>query len=323
VEINVKKRILSLMLALAMALTLLSGCGQPSADPADESASSSAVSSSAAPEAESSSAAQPESTDSQVATSSEMTTVEEVVEEGMEPIYAASLKDGTYSVTVDSSSSMFNIVDCTLTVADGQMTAVMTMGGTGYRYLYMGTGEEAVAADESDYIPYVETEEGTHTFTVPVEGLDMGISCAAFSKKKEKWYDRTLLFRADSLPTEAFADGVITTWESLGLADGVYTVEVALEGGSGRASVASPATLTVENGLCTAEIVWSSANYDYMKVDDVRYDLVNTEGNSTFQIPVAGFDYELPVVADTTAMSTPHEISYTLTFDSTTLQPQP
>jgi hypothetical protein len=60
-----------------------------------------------------------------------------------------------------------------------------------------------------------------------------------------------------------------------------------------------------------------------MKVDDVRYDLVNTEGNSTFQIPVAGFDYKLPVVADTTAMSTPHEISYTLTFDSTTLQPQP
>ncbi|MFR6378865.1 MAG: hypothetical protein ACLUNZ_02580 [Evtepia sp.] len=36
----------------------------------------------------------------------------------------------------------------------------------------------------------------------------------------------------------------------------------------------------------TATIEWSSSNYDYMKVDDVQYDPVNTEGNSTFEIPV-------------------------------------
>ena len=65
------------------------------------------------------------------------------------------------------------------------MTAVMTMGGKGYRYLYMGTGEEAVAADESEYIPYVEDADGAHTFTVPVDALDEGIACAAFSNKKE------------------------------------------------------------------------------------------------------------------------------------------
>ncbi|MDO4175799.1 MAG: hypothetical protein Q4D42_13655, partial [Eubacteriales bacterium] len=62
-----------------------------------------------------------------------------------------------------------------------------------------------------------------------------------------------------------------------------------------------------------------SSNYDYMKVDGVQYDAVNTEGNSTFEIPVTAFDYKLPVSADTTAMSTPHEIDYTLYFDSATI----
>ena len=33
---------------------------------------------------------------------------------------------------------------------------------------------------------------------------------------------------------------------------------------------------------------------------------------------MAAFDTELTVIGDTTAMSTPHEIEYTLTFDSTT-----
>ena len=58
-----------------------------------------------------------------------------------------------------------------------------------------------------------------------------------------------------------------------------------------------------------------------MKVDDVQYDPVNTEGNSVFEIPVSGFDWKMPVLADTTAMSTPHEIDYTLTFDSASLEP--
>ena len=94
------------------------------------------------------------------------------------------------------------------------------------------------------------------------------------------------------------------------------------EGGSGKASVASPAALRVENGVAYATIIWSSSNYDYMKVDDTQYNPTNTEGNSTFEIPVLGFDYAMPVSADTTAMSTPHEIDYTLFFDSTTLEKQ-
>ena len=87
-----------------------------------------------------------------------------------------------------------------------------------------------------------------------------------------------------------------------------------LEGGSGRASVDSPAALTVADGKMTAAIVWSSPNYDYMIVDGEKYLPTNTEGNSTFEIPVAALGTPLSVVADTVAMSTPHEIEYTLTF---------
>ena len=256
-----------------------------------------------------------------VASADEMAGVEDVVEEGMTPIDGSQVKDGVYDITVDSSSSMFQIVSCELTVENGSMTAQMTMGGTGYLYVYMGTGEQAANADESEYIPFDEDAAGAHTYTVPVEALDAGVPCAAFSKNKEKWYDRTLVFRADSLPTDAFAEGVVTTAEDLSLADGAYQVDVTLEGGSGRASVESPARMTVENGKVTATIVWSSSNYDYMKVDGVRYDAVIENDRSVFTIPVTCFDWKMAVVADTIAMSQPHEIDYALRFDSASITP--
>lgn len=256
----------------------------------------------------------------QVASADETISQVQVVEEGMVPVYGAELKDGTYAVTVDSSSSMFRIEECQLTVKDGSMSAVMTMGGTGYLKLYMGTGTEAVKAAEDQFIPYVENAEGAYTFEIPVEALDMGIDCSAFSKSKEKWYDRVLVFRADSLPTDAFAAEKFVTAESLNLEDGLYTAEVVLEGGSGRASVESPASIRVEDGKIFATIVWGSANYDYMKVKDEKIEWKGTEGNSTFEIPVDGFDWKMQVIADTIAMSTPHEISYTLTFQSASIK---
>ena len=256
-----------------------------------------------------------------VASADEMAGIEDVVTEDMTPIDGSQVRDGVYDVTVDSSSSMFRIVACRLTVKDGSMTAQMTMGGTGYRYVYMGTGEQAAAADEAAYIPFVEDAAGAHTYTVPVDALDAGVPCAAFSKNKEKWYDRTLVFRADSLPVDAFADGVVTTPEELALADGTYQVDVALECGSGRASVESPAQVTVKNGEVTATIVWSSSNYDYMRVADVRYDAVIENDRSVFTIPVTCFDWKMAVVADTVAMSQPHEIDYALRFDSASLSP--
>ena len=85
-------------------------------------------------------------------------------------------------------------------------------------------------------------------------------------------------------------------------------------GGSGRASVTSPAKVEIKDGKAVATLEWSSPNYDYMVVDGEKYLPVNTEGNSVFQIPVEAFDQDIAVIADTVAMSTPHEIEYTLNF---------
>jgi hypothetical protein len=100
------------------------------------------------------------------------------------------------------------------------------------------------------------------------------------------------------------------------LDDGEYAIDVALEGGSGKATVTSPATLIVEDGMASARIQWSSTHYDYMVVAGEKYLPVNEEGNSTFEIPITQFNDAMEVIADTTAMSTPHEVEYTLTFDS-------
>ncbi len=100
--------------------------------------------------------------------------------------------------------------------------------------------------------------------------------------------------------------------------DGTYKADVTLSGGSGKASVASPAVLTVKDGKMTAEIVWSSDKYDYMLVDGEKYLRLNgepgSEGGSVFRIPVSALDTDIAVIADTTAMSVPHEIEYTLCF---------
>ena len=233
-------------------------------------------------------------------------------------VTADELVEGTYPVKVDSSSEKFNITACELTVANGEMSAVMHMGGKGYLRVFMGTGEDAEKASEADCIPFHEEDDGTHSFTVPVLALDMGLDCAAFSKNKEIWYDRILTFRADSLPVDAFAN--VATVESLGLADGEYTVEVSLAGGSGKAKVESPAKLAVLNGQAVVTVVWGSSNYDYMRIGDEQYLPVQTEGNATFEIPVPLFDRSFTVFADTTAMSEPHEIEYTLTLSSDTIQ---
>ncbi len=105
-----------------------------------------------------------------------------------------------------------------------------------------------------------------------------------------------------------------TESEAATLADGEYTVNVTLEGGSGRATVDSEAKVKVTDGQAYATIVWSSTHYDYMLVDDQKYENENEGGNSTFTFPISGVPCKMDVVGDTTAMSTPHEIDYTLTF---------
>lgn len=289
-----KKNVIALFMTVLLTAQIFTGCGSKESSEA-------------------------ETENAQVATAEEMATPEELDTEGLKEVSGDLVKDGVYDIDVDCSSSMFKIESCELTVEDGEMTAVMTMGGKGYLKVFMGTGAEAVLASEEEYIPFEENALGQHTYTVPVEALDKPLDCAAFSKDREKWYERTLIFRASSLPVDAFEDGVVTTPDMLGLEDGTYTVEMSLEGGTGKASVESPATLTVQDGQVFVEVIWSSANYDYMKVDDQRYELVDTEGNSNFIIPVSVFDWNMPIIADTIAMSEPHEIEYTLLLDSSSI----
>lgn len=120
------------------------------------------------------------------------------------PVYGDMLRDGSYDIEVDSSSSMFRPVKAVLTVEEGSMQVCMTMGGQGYGFLYMGTGEEAIQDSEDIYISFVMDEEGAKTFTVPVEALNVETDCAAWSIRKEKWYDRILVFMSDMLPAEAY-----------------------------------------------------------------------------------------------------------------------
>lgn len=277
----------------------------------------------------------------------DMATVEEVGVEGMSPIYGEDIVDGVYDITVESSSSMFNIEKAELTVKDGQMEAVLTMGGQGYLKVFMGTGKEAAKAELSEYIDFVVNSDGKHTFTVPVEALDAPIACAAFSKNKKQWYDRSILFEAKSLPEEAVKvelpdyealekaardkrieamkkekeEGETSSLQAVAidLKDGTYTVEVDLDGGSGRATIASPAILVVRDGKAYAQIEWSSPNYDYMLIGEEKFLPIQEEGNSIFEIPITAFDEEITVIADTTAMSVPHEIEYTLLFHSDSL----
>lgn len=241
--------------------------------------------------------------------------------DGMTAIYGDSITDGEYSIKVDSSSSMFKIVDCTLKVSDGKMMADMVMSGTGYEKVFIGTSVEAENAAESDFIAFTENSEEQSVFTVPVESLNSVINCAAFSKRKELWYDRELVFRSDSLSANAFSNSAYVTAADLELADGDYTAAVELSGGSGKAKIDSPTKITISGGNATAEIRWGSNNYDYMVVDGEKYLPISMNEVSVFEIPIEGFDFKIKIAADTTAMSTPHEIEYTLYFDSSTITP--
>ena len=101
----------------------------------------------------------------------------------------------------------------------------------------------------------------------------------------------------------------------LSLEDGEYAIEVKMTGGSGKASIQSPALLTVTDGTAYISITWSSSNYDYMIVNGEKILNESEEGrNSVFTVPITVLDDKMEVIADTLAMGAPHEIDYTLTF---------
>ena len=240
------------------------------------------------------------------------------------PATAAALPDGVYTARFNTDSSMFHANEAvdgmgTLTVENGTMTFHVSLQSQKIVNLYLGKAADA-PAHESDWLqPTVDTvtySDGTsdevYGFDIPVAAVDADFQLAILGTKGT-WYDHTVSI-SDAEPAAEPAAAAVEI-----PADGSYTCAVTLEGGSGRATVESPAALTVADGVMTATIVWSSPNYDYMLVDGEKYLPVNTDGNSTFEIPVAALDTALAVTADTVAMSTPHEIDYTLTFDSATL----
>lgn len=247
------------------------------------------------------------------------------------------IADGTYVAVFTTDSPMFHVNDANqdrgiLTVKDGKMTIHVSLQSKRIVNLFPGTAEDAqkdgaeLLEPTTDKVTYSDGyEDEVYGFDVPVPALGEEFDVALLGTKG-KWYDHKVVV---SDPVEGDDIGAVigeaagkepVAAKDLGLAEGEHTAEVSLDGGTGKASVESPAVIRMDGDACTAVIRWSSPYYDYMIVDGQRYEPVNTEGDSVFEIPVAYFDKPLKVIADTTAMSEPHEIEYTLTFDSSSVK---
>ena len=239
----------------------------------------------------------------------------------------AAIPDGTYMADFDTDSSMFHVSEACdgkgiLTVKNGEMTIHISLMSKKIVNLYPGLAEDAEKDGAELLMPTEDTvtfsdglTEVVYGFDVPVPVLEEEFDLALVGTKGT-WYDHKVkVSNPEPMEEEAQAENILQ------LEDGIYTVELAFEGGSGKAKVLSPATVTVSGENVTATIQWSSPNYDYMIVDGEKYLPVNTEGDSVFEIPVLFFDKPMDVIGDTVAMSTPHEIEYTLTFYSDTMKP--
>ena len=237
----------------------------------------------------------------------------------------AQLPDGVYAAEFSTDSSMFHVSEAcdgkgTLTVKDGVMTIHISLGSKKILNLYPGLAEDAakdgavLLEPTTDTVTYSDgmTEE-VYGFDVPVPVIGEEFDLALIGTKG-KWYDHKVKV------SDPVAEGAADTFDLSTVEDGSYTIELTMEGGSGRASIQSPTQITVADGAATATLEWSSPNYDYMLVNGEKYLPVNTEGNSVFEVPVEALDAPLTMIGDTVAMSTPHEVEYTVTFHSETLE---
>ena len=237
----------------------------------------------------------------------------------------AQLPDGVYAAEFSTDSSMFHVSEAcdgkgTLTVKDGVMTIHISLGSKKILNLYPGLAEDAakdgavLLEPTTDTVTYSDgmTEE-VYGFDVPVPVIGEEFDLALIGTKG-KWYDHKVMV------SDPVAESAADTFDLSAVEDGSYTIELTMEGGSGRASIQSPAQLAIADGAATATLEWSSPNYDYMLVNGEKYLPVNTEGNSVFEVPVEALDAPLTMIGDTVAMSTPHEVEYTVTFHSDTLQ---
>ena len=239
---------------------------------------------------------------------------------------AAELPDGTYTAEFNTDSSMFHVSEACdgkgiLTVKNGEMTIHISLGSKNIVNLYPGLAEDAEKDGAQLLMPTVDTVTYSDGITEEVYGFDVSVPALeqefalALIGTKGKWYDHKVSV-SNPVPT----DDDEQTGNGGSPEDGTYEIEITFEGGSGKAQILSPVTVTVTEDKMTAKVEWSSPNYDYMIVDEEKYMPVNTEGNSVFEIPVGELDAKLVVIGDTVAMSTPHEIEYTLIFHSDTLK---
>ena len=277
------------LIAALLACLLLAGCGGTAA-PAETTALTTQPAQTAAP-----------------VTTEAVTEPEETVAAGP----ARVLPDGVYTVEFVTDSGMFRANEAcdgkgTLTVTGGVQTLHVSLQSKKIVNLFPGTAEDAQKSGAVWLEPTVDTVTYSDGLSDEVFGVDVPVLAVgqdfalAIIGTKGVWYDHTVSVQ-NPVPQE-----------------GEYTCEVTLAGGSGRAGVTSPATIVSDGETLTATIEWSSPYYEYMIVDGTQYDPIQTEGNSTFQIPVT-LDNEMAVSGSTTAMSEPHLVDYTLTFDSTTL----
>lgn len=295
------------------ACLLLGGCGAGQA--ADATSAESTVA------AQESTAAQAESAEA-IAGTTEAAATETAQNE-------AQLPDGVYTAEFSTDSSMFHVSEAcdgkgTLTVKDGVMTIHISLGSKKILNLYPGLAEDAakdgavLLEPTTDTVTYSDgmTEE-VYGFDVPVPVIGEEFDLALIGTKG-KWYDHKVKVSDPVVKDSQEASN--GSFDMSTLADGSYTIELTMEGGSGRASIQSPAQLAIADGAATATLEWSSPNYDYMLVNGEKYLPVNTEGNSVFEVPVEALDVPLTMIGDTVAMSTPHEVEYTVTFHSETLE---
>ncbi|MBQ1870406.1 MAG: hypothetical protein II146_08035 [Treponema sp.] len=238
---------------------------------------------------------------------------------GLLPLHAKDIEEGSYEIETASSSSMFKIEKTVLYVKDNAMTADITLSGKGYSNVTMLSAADSEGLTSLEGTTAAVGKDGKYVFTLPVQSLNTELVCSAFSKKKQKWYERRVVFYSEKIPAENL---FVTPYvmQKCGLKDGSYTISVKLAGGSGKASVKSPASMRVKDGIPLARIEWSSPNYDYMILNGEKILPLANEQNSVFELPVLVFDKAMSVFADTTAMSTPHEILYQLEFSLETAQ---
>lgn len=121
---------------------------------------------------------------------------------GLTPVYPEDILDGEYDADAVTSSQFFKITDVRLTKKGNELKAVIRISSTSYAYVYQGSAAEAAAAGESDWIPADESS-GYGEFSIELEALNKEMPCAAYSKKKQKWYDRDVVILASSLPENA------------------------------------------------------------------------------------------------------------------------